>query len=295
MVDNPLIDPPPEHTEPSLLVVDFLKAPNQPMAVLDVTFECAFHYPVMFPWASALAISVRSDPSPMWTPHSDPRVPFHTAQRDRLFVITLWVAEGANISTLMLFVPSFTILDKLNSLAPGISGRRFEWTEWGPSGTQMRFAPRGHSMVWVCYVFGMSFVAPYRPGLPHAADQPTGATRIQVFDFNQLAIKRQLAQGGKFMEDEDEDEVTRIITEPSTVTLNRIFTRQIVTSLPYRWRMKEVSETQTFDSAMLSEDSIVTVSSVSLLRSSPRIGVTCLLIDPMLQGPDTRKYRVLSF
>ena len=237
------------------------------MAVLDVAFECAFHYPVMFPHASALAISVRSDPSPLWTPHPDPQVPFHTAQWDRLFVITLWVDDGDYISTLMLFVPSFTILNKLNSLAPDISGERFEWEDWGPSGTQMRFAPRGHSMVWVCYVFGMSFVAPYRPGLPNAADQPPGATRIQMFDFNQLAIKRHLAEGPKL--DEGEDEVTRVITEPSTVTLNRIFTRPIITRLPYRWRMKEVSETQTFDSAMLSEDSIVTVSSVSLTHSCP--------------------------
>ena len=261
-MDNPLVDPP-EHTEPSLLVVDFLNASDEAMTVSELEFECAFHYPVMYASASALAISVRSDPSPLWTPHPDLKVPFYTAQHDRLFVITLWVAEGANISTLMLFVPSSTILAKLNSLSPDESGRRFEWDAWGPTGTHMRFAPRGHSMVWVCYVFGMSFVAPYRPGHPHPLDQPPGASRVQMFDFNQLAIKRQLAEGNKALED-DEEEVTRVITEPSTVNLNRIFTKQIVTSLPYRWRMKEVSQNQTFDSVMLSEDSIVTVSSVSM-------------------------------
>lgn len=279
-MDNPLIDPPPEHTEPSLLVVNFLKAPKEPTTVMELEFECALHFPIMFPSASALAISVRSDPSPLWTPHPDLKVPFHTAQRNRLFVITLWVAEGANISTLMLFVPSSTILAKLNSLSPGDSGVRFEWGEWGPTGTQMRFAPRGHSMVWVCYVFGMSFVAPYRPGPPQAVDPP-GATRVQMFDFNQLAVNHQLAEGDKAIDDDDdEDEVTRVITEPSTVTLPRIFTRQIVTSLPYRWSMKEVSHEQTFDSVMLSEDSIVTVSSVSVTK----LGRFSLLMAPVFVG-----------
>jgi hypothetical protein len=242
-----------QQLEPALLVVDFISTQNDPTDITDVDFECALDFPTMLPWARALAISVRSDPSPSWTPHPDLKVPFHTARHDRLFVITLWVVERDEMSTLLLFVPSSTVLSKLNTLSSNESGKRFEWEEWGPDGSHLRLSHRGHSMVWVCYIFGISFIAPYKPST--SVDPLPGFTMIQILDFNQVAIKRLLAEGTR-----TEGDVTTIVTKPSRVTLNKIFTRRIETRLPYRLRIKHVPGQ--FNSAMLSEDAIVTVSHV---------------------------------
>lgn len=261
VVDNPLIDPEEDGLiERSLIVVDFKTAPKESTSLGDLNFECALDLPRMLPTASVVAISARSDPAPNWTPSPDLKVPFHTARRDRLFVITIWVAGGGNVSALLLLVPSSTIVAKLDSVSPDERGRRFDWEEWGPSGTHLRLAPREHTMIWVCFVFGSSFIAPYRPHNPSPLLPPPGPKMIQIFDFNQLAIKRLLDEGV-----EDESEVSHVITKPSTVILNRIFPNPVVTSLPYRWRTKKAPHHPgyTFESAMLSEDAIVTVTSVS--------------------------------
>ena len=247
-----------QQTEPALLVVDFVSAQNDPTNILDLEYECALDFPLMLPWARALAISVRSDPSPSWSPNPDLKVPFYTARYDRLFVITFWVVDRDDMNILLLFVPSSTILSKLRSLPSDDRGKRFVWEQWGPDGTHLRIAPRGHSLVWVCYVFGMSFVAPYKPSL-HVVQDDLGRPlfeMIQIFDFNQVAIK-QIQAGGATHERQE----TAIITQPSLVTLSKIFFHRIETRLPYRLKTTHIPNQ--FNSAMLSEDAIVTVSDVS--------------------------------
>lgn len=205
--------------------------------------------------ASALAISVRSDPAPTWEPHPSLNVPFYTARLERLFVITLWVAEGANIYTLLLFVPSSTFNTRLKVSTK--QRRRLSWDEWGPTGSRMIMAPSGHSMIWVCYVFGMSFIAPFRT--LETQDPPVGPKAVQIFDFNQLSLRRDAAS----MNDA-ESQVTHIIQGPSSLVLGGIFPKPILTSLPYRWRALSVPHhpDHAFNAVMLSEDSIVTVTGV---------------------------------
>lgn len=271
-VDDPLVDPDEEDdaSKPPLMVVDFAACPKEATGLNGLQYQCAFEFPPMLPNAGVIAISVRSDPAPNWTPNPDLKVPFYTARGDRLFVITMWVAEGANVTALLLLVPSSTILEKLNSLSSEERGRRFEWEEWGPSGTLLRHAPHEHSMVWVCFVFGSTFIAPFRPGHPQALLPPFGPKMVQIFDFNQVAIKRLVKEGV-----ENESEVSHVISRPTTLTLSRIFPSPVVTTLPYRWRKTPVPhhQTHTFGSVMISEDAIVTVT-----------------INPAI-----REYRILSF
>lgn len=246
--------------EPSLSIIDFLDAPKEPIYVLDLLVRCRFLWPTLSPRAHAPLVSVRSDPSPSWTPDPDLKVPFHTARQDRLFVVTIWVGEQFAMNKLLLFIPSSTILSKLDSMHPDETGREFAWEEWGPVGTHMRFAPREHTAIWVCYVFGMSYVVPYRPGNQGNAASP--GDMIQMFDFNQLALKRQFAEDVE----EDEDSVTHIIAEPTMLRVPKVFAAGYIrTALPYRWRVKRVPqhEDTAFRSVMLSEDAIVTVASVS--------------------------------
>ena len=154
------------------------------MAAWDVAFDCAFHYPAMSPQAMPLAISVRSCSSPLWSPHPDLQVPFHTARRNRLFVVTLRVAAGGYSSnTLVLFVPSSTILDILNSLPPDVLGKRFEWAEWGPSGTRMRFAPSGRPPWTTCRHKQQSLPLRSRQFRPHYRLQPCAFTHVSEEKF----------------------------------------------------------------------------------------------------------------
>ncbi|KAJ3528106.1 hypothetical protein NM688_g8037 [Phlebia brevispora] len=252
---------------PSLRVYDFENCAKEPVHILDAGYEYALDFPPMQPDGAVLAAAIRSDPSPIWKPSEDLSVPFYTARNDRLFVITCWVAEGHHITTLILYIPSSTVLKYLSIPEKTEENHHFPWDAWGPSGTRMRMAPAGHSMVWVCYVYGQCFVAPYRERT-QALTTPRGPKMVQLFNFNQLAVQRAWSRG------EQELENTEIITGPSTVQLS-VFTQPIQTSLPYLWKKVCVPyhADRTFDAVMLAEDAIITVTS----------------------DPDCREYRILSF
>lgn len=115
-------------------------------------------------------------------------------------------------------------------------------------------------MVWVCYVYGQCFVAPYRERF-QAFQTPRGPKMIQLYNFNQLAVQRALVQ--------EQDENMEIITGESDISVEGVFREHIITSLPYIWRKSEVpyDAEHTFDGIMLGEDAIITVTSVRLFSS----------------------------
>lgn len=243
--------------EPSLRVYDLKAATGLPVHIRDADFELALDFPLMQQDGAVLAVAIRADPAPTWKPSDDLQVPFHVAHNDRLFVLTVWVAEGHNITSLILFVPSSTALSRLSTVE---KNQHFSWSTWGPSGSRMRIAPAGHSMVWVCYVYGQSFIAPYRERF-QAFQTPRGPKMLQLFNFNQLAVQRALTQ--------EHDENVEIITKGSELTVEGVFTEPITTYLPYIWRKSEVPyhAEHTFDGVMLGEDAIITVTSVRLFSS----------------------------
>lgn len=265
---------------PSLLVIDFIShtTGSDPTDIKDVLFTCGFEFPEIMEGGAVHALSIRSDPAPTWHPDPTLKVPFHTAREDRLFVNTLRVAEGPNITTLLLFIPSSTVLSHLSSLPPpslpSEKGRRFEWEEWGPLGTRMLVAPRRHSAVWVCYAFGMSYAAPYED-VSDVFQTPRGPKMVQIFDFGQVGIRRAVAKGEvEVIGDSDEGSTqstsgglqTRIHATESELPLRGVFTRPIRTSLPFMWRTRRVpfNPAHTFDAVILGEDAIITVSTVRL-------------------------------
>lgn len=239
---------------PTLAVVDFLKAPSHQTTLNDLNSSCIFAYPDIDEDATPIHVMVRSDPAPSWRSSSDLKAPFCTLQEDRLFVITLWVADTANIlRQVVFFVPSSTFISHLNALAPGETQKEVKWEEWGPKGSRVIDDATGHSTVWVCYVFGMRYIAPSRTG---------DRWGFRIYSFNQLDIRRRLAAG-----DYTDDEELELFTAETMVRNNRIFKNTVVTSLPYRVREMmlpfEEGERMTYDGMMLSEDSVVAVSSVS--------------------------------
>lgn len=275
---------------PSLIVVNFKTASSEMTPIETIDYECAFEYPIMQEWVSPLAISIRSDPSPTWQPHPDLQVPFYTANSERVFVVTLWVAYSANIFTLLLFVPFSTILKHLKASVEKL--RDLRWEDWGPTGTRLIKAPSGHSMVWVCYVFGSSYIAPHPTS--ETIQHPVGPKEIQIYDFNQLSIKRELGQCSERKAKESD-----IVLKPTELELNSsIFKSKVWTELPYRWRTTHVPhhEDYAFNAVMLGEDTIVTVTGVSIcLVSDCSLRADQIDVLSSKQNPDVREYRIVSF
>ncbi|KAI0094795.1 hypothetical protein BDY19DRAFT_988597 [Irpex rosettiformis] len=255
-----------QHPEPALQIFNYKNASNNLTDIEDASFECSLQLPTLQAWVAPLAMSVRSDPSPRWQPSPDLKVPFFTSRNDRLFVVTLWVAEGGTIYTLLLFVPLSTIMSRLKSR--GSFGGEYVWDEWGPHGSRMMKAPGGHSMIWVCYVFGQSFVSPWRT--EDYTEVPVGAKAIRILDFNQLAVKKDVAEGP-----DHEPAVTEVVQNSSVLELGMILLHPVRTYLPYRTKTIRVPlhEDHAFNAVMLNEDTIVTVTS----------------------NPNVRQYRILSF
>ena len=139
-------------------------------------------------------------------------------------------------------------------------------------------------MVWVCYVSGLAYVAAHRG--PEAFEAPRGPKAVQVCDFGPLAVRRALAEesdsgsgggsgsgesggsggsegsgsGGR----ERKETVTSVVAAESVVRVPGVFAQPVRTALPYRVRVRRVPHRaeSTFDAVMLSEDAIVTVTSV---------------------------------
>ncbi|KAF9244554.1 hypothetical protein BU15DRAFT_85930 [Melanogaster broomeanus] len=88
----------------------------------EVDYLCAFFF------------LIRSDPSTNWSPPASSPVPFSIGPGPRLYIVTIWVMQGEEISPIDL-------------LGEGETRHDFEWTEWGPASTRM-IAQAPHAHVW---------------------------------------------------------------------------------------------------------------------------------------------------
>ncbi|KZT72794.1 hypothetical protein DAEQUDRAFT_722413 [Daedalea quercina L-15889] len=250
--------------EPNLMVVDFLASSGELTNLEEAEFVCAFHYPAMLNHAVPLGLTVRSDPAPNWAPHPDSTAPFYTARGDRLLVITFTVYSILDGHTqLLLFVRTSSLLAHVEALRDETK-HRFRWDEWGPSQTRMMRAPRTHSGVWVCYVFGMKFVTSKKlRGKPKY---------IEVYDFNQFAGDRRAMPEPEAQEDSLLD--GRWTSRAETKLPEGIFGEEVTTSLPYRMRVMlppRGDGDRDFQCVMLSEDTFIIMSNDENHRRNIRI------------------------
>ncbi|RPD61698.1 hypothetical protein L226DRAFT_612298 [Lentinus tigrinus ALCF2SS1-7] len=243
--------------EPCLAVLDLDPAhPNsEPILMTDIDYLCAFTYPDLGEESDVIEMVLRADPGPGWLPSPSLAVPFSVSSENRLLVVTLQVMHGLrNISTLLSFIPSSTLLSAINSLAPGERCRTFAWEEWGPDGSRLILASPRFSFDMPCYVYGTAF-AMHR----QTRDTLPFSLTIVHLDFNQLACRRALS-------DENEDDQA-LITEPTTLTgrARDIFEGKVTTSCPYFHREVVVTGKKdegrlVFDELLLGEDSLILVS-----------------------------------
>ena len=243
---------------PLLAIIDIEAAPSDTVTRVpfsDIEPICTFHYPELSDPFAVVAMSVRSDPAPYWSPNPALRVPFSVAREDRLLVVTLWVLEGNIPLGILSLIPASTLLGALASLDLG-SGvrvtREFRWAEWGPRGSRLMSIPGAHSPVWVCYVYGTTYAlwGPDGGGMGKA---------VYTLDFNQLAIRRALVRNVP-----DDIMVHPIVFKPAGV-----FKEEVRTALPYRARKlaaESLPEGEgNFEAVMVAEDALVLVSDVSVL------------------------------
>ncbi|KAI8989158.1 hypothetical protein BD414DRAFT_486239 [Trametes punicea] len=257
--------------DPRLLVIDLERMSDRhEIDFSDLDWTCAFHYPALADNFATISMSIRSDPAPNWTPNPALKAPFHIARQDRLFVITLWVVQGnMHILPFISLVPSWTLLDCIRKLAARETMRVFDWAEWGPHGSRLIPAPPTHTSVWVCYVYGLTFALSIRQGTQRG---------VVTFDFNQLAVRRlqevearEAAEMGP-MAWALQQGTRRMLVQADERTFQPpdVFKDEVRTSLPYIMRKASPSSSEEgeghIDAVMLSEDSLVMVSSPSHIR-----------------------------
>ena len=246
----------PTPSEAKILVVDLEATSNETVDLVDLDYLCAFHYPALNDDHDVIDVSIRSDPGPHWRPNPSLKVPFSVAREDRLIVVTLSIIRMHVHFSLISLVPSSTFRSAIASLSPGETRRDFEWTEWGPHGSRMFPAPSTHTAVWVCYVYGMQLALARR----------TGSRQVIItFDFNPLSIRRARCDPAGVQELENE----KLVTAGTELSDTGIFRERVCTELPHWLRVTQAIGGEGaegeghFDAAMLSEDSLIMVSSVS--------------------------------
>jgi hypothetical protein len=240
-------------TEPRLFVLD-ISQPSAIKATLTSNYVCVFGFPSFHPVVSPVAIVIRSNPSPDWKPKPEAHIPFSVARGQRLLLITLQVKEKKREVSYDLFTPANILLSYVTALPPRTSQHIINWDTWGPTGTRFLKSPP-HSHVWFGYVFGSKFVSLVTS--PNVTEGQPSQT-IQLWDFNQLAIKRAAALGF-------EREHVRHIND-TTVVKDKVFVKTIRTSLPYSITTRTLPpprspEEPTFTDAMCGEDTIFLVHS----------------------------------
>lgn len=242
---------------PALVVVHIFAAHPFPVQLRYLKFMCMFQYPQLDNNSTPFHITVRSDPSPSWLPNESLSVPFHTSQFERLLVTTFWMLDAGNVlRSILLFVPSSTLVAHMVPLECDDGNELFIWEDWGREGTRMIEAPMGHSPMWASYVFGMNYLAPVWTG---------DRWGFQIFDFNRLGNRRWPMTANP---SPIENEV--LVAEESTLRADGRFREPVSTSLPYRCRQLRFSAPMapmskiSWEGVLLSEDSIIAVGVVSL-------------------------------
>ncbi|KAG2095416.1 uncharacterized protein F5147DRAFT_778639 [Suillus discolor] len=235
-------------TEPRLFVLDISKPSTNKVALTD--YVCVFGFPSFDFVVSPMRIVICSDPSPEWKPNPEAHVPFSIARGQRLFLITTWVKENQETVSYDLFVPANILLSSVMALTPQTRRRVINWNEWGPTGTRFLKSPP-HSHVWTGYVFGSRFISLVTS--PKATAGRHSQT-LQIWDFNQLALKRAAALGF-------EKENMRLVND-TTVVKDKMFVERVRTSLPYSITTRTLPPPRspgepTFTDAMCGEDSIL--------------------------------------
>lgn len=113
-------------------IVDLECKSAEAVHVSHVEMICSFFFPILAPHADTVELSIESDPSPSFSPHSAPNVPFSTSRKNRLFVVTheIYDAYLGRENTYALLLPLSTVLSRIDALPASETGLIFPWEQW---------------------------------------------------------------------------------------------------------------------------------------------------------------------
>ncbi|KIK52146.1 hypothetical protein GYMLUDRAFT_180465 [Collybiopsis luxurians FD-317 M1] len=263
-----------------LLVVDFEEEDSEKKDYSQIKNGIKFAIPRLAPLVTSLMFTIRSDPSPRWAPHSDLEAPFYASHSDeKLFVASLWLRK-ANVRHLTLVLTQSAFLSHLDSLGPILDLPTIPWEDWGPQATRLDESYRLNPAfdTWACYIYGTKLV------LPERSIRTPGEFTVQLFDFNQRALRRAISEGGEMAYTAVTEmeklvcDTSLCVTAPSISRAGDLFRDEVRTWLPYRWVARTVPDAPDFCSLMCSEDAVIVVDDVSR-----RFRVFCVR-DTMLTG-----------
>ncbi|KAK1228646.1 hypothetical protein PQX77_008240 [Marasmius sp. AFHP31] len=250
----------------SLLVVDFEAEPSQKKRY----DESARSYSLMLPRLSSstlpVSFSIRCDPSPVWAPNPDLRVPFHLAPSNRIHIVSLFFQtdedsedgdeDEENAHVVVLFAPQSTLLAHAD--AQEDTHRTIDWEVWGPTGTRLMKFPHAqmHSTVWECYSYGSRYV------VWECSSRTNDMYTMLLYDFGRRARSREEATDHNCdlsaLRSLPPDE-TFHVDAPTEIT--KIFDQKVTTYMPYRVHLVSLPATNSRSSLMCSEDALIVVDS----------------------------------
>ncbi len=156
-------------TEASLVIVDFVAEAPERRELDAVENAFTFYFPRLAEDTDITDMQIRSDPAPIWTPDPKLAVPFFTARHNRLYVITLGVADQI-FRTVLLYALGNTFLSLIKQ-ADGQENKQFGWDRWGPDSSRLMIPHRAHVSRCV------------------STRRRSRTRRIYFYDFNQLALR----------------------------------------------------------------------------------------------------------
>ncbi|KAF5374083.1 hypothetical protein D9757_010711 [Collybiopsis confluens] len=243
-----------------LFIVDFIAESSEKQEYNSVSHGLKLALPQLALDVSPLMLTVRSDPSPHWAPHSDLKVPFYASHSDeKIFVASLWL-QKASIRHLTFVFTLSALLPRLKTLGPISTDSAIPWEDWGPQATRMDESHRINAGfdTWACYLYGTKLA------LPEQSGRTSGNFTVHLFDFNPRAVRKAISDGSRIAEgsvsniEHIELETSLCVTAPSVFRPGDLFEDEIKTWLPYRWISRTIPDAN-FSSVMCSEDSIIIV------------------------------------
>ncbi|EJU02425.1 hypothetical protein DACRYDRAFT_116112 [Dacryopinax primogenitus] len=167
------------------------------------------------------------------------------------FMINIWKFDADVIDTLHLFTPLSTFLPSSSADLTSGEIKYIAWKDWGPKQTRVLGVPILSRNPFVTFIHGHRFVMANHDvdeaGIPLA----TSSGYMRIFDFNQLAIRRDLLRG---VNAED------ITLEETILTKEHSFgTIDVITSLPFRCVTKRL-DVPSYQALMVDGENVVTLS-----------------------------------
>jgi hypothetical protein len=255
--------------ETCLVLVDFSSLDGSAMSMDDIHPCLLLMLPVLANNAHFVDVSIRSDPTPGWSPSEELDVPFHISKYDRLFVVTMYIVSRNGGHALSLYVPRNTF-DSMLERARAENEWVMPWDIWGRDGTRMLKHARLPSPVWECFVFGSKAVS------SHTGSNATGKISAEIYDFNPAKIKHHQAlcreSGASF---EMSGISLETVTAPSVFNDPMLFRQPVETYLPFRrgTMVLEEDEAQACE-VMCYEDGLVIINVCSFHL---HVRMTCLM------------------